>query len=355
MIELDFELPLARFPLRVRASLAGDAVAVLGRSGSGKTSLLESIAGLRHGARGRIAVGGERLLDTAAGRKVAPERRRIGYVPQDALLFPHLDVAGNVRFALARGDGERTFREAVEILEIGDLLSRFPATLSGGERQRIALARALATAPRLLLLDEPFAAVDVELRARILPYLLRVRDEKRVPFLYVTHNAGEALAVAREAILLESGAIARQGPPEDVVRPALASLDPQASFENIVEGALEEVDLRGGTGTLQTRAGTRLAVPATATDAPGARRVYAVSPRDILVATQPLKRVSARNVLVGEVIGAEASEADLWLRVRAQGVSWTCLVTRQAGVALGLEVGTPVWLAIKTHSLRPLH
>ncbi len=183
MIELDFRLPLAPFTLDVSARLEGNAVAVLGPSGSGKTSLLEVIAGLRRGAAGRVALDGQVFLDSESGRFLGPEERRIGYVPQDSLLFPHLDAAGNVRFGLKRGAGEKTFAEAVSILEITPLLSRYPATLSGGERQRVALARAVATEPRLLLLDEPLAAVDVELKGRILPYLLRIRDEKRIPFL----------------------------------------------------------------------------------------------------------------------------------------------------------------------------
>jgi molybdate transport system ATP-binding protein len=210
MIEIDVELPLSRFPLRIAARLESRSIAVLGPSGSGKTSLLETIAGLRRRASGRVFIDGEALMDSGANVLLPPERRRVGYVPQDACLFPHLDVRGNVRFGMKSGR-EALFDDAVGILEIAPLLERFPATLSGGERQRVALARAIATGPRLLLLDEPLAAVDVELKERILPYLLRVRETLRVPLLYVTHNAGEAEAVAEEALLLREGAVAWHG------------------------------------------------------------------------------------------------------------------------------------------------
>lgn len=179
-MELSLRLPLARFTLQVEARFTTASVAVLGRSGSGKTSLLEVLAGLRRGASGRVAVEGRVLLDTASRVDVAPEARRMGYVPQDALLFPHLTAAQNVRFGVRAGRPSRV-DEAVHLLELEPLLHRYPVTLSGGEKQRVALARALATDPALLLLDEPLAALDVALKERVLPYLLRVRDEARVP------------------------------------------------------------------------------------------------------------------------------------------------------------------------------
>jgi molybdate transport system ATP-binding protein len=172
MIDLDLELPLSTFTLRVATRLEGGVTVVMGPSGSGKTSLLEAVCGLRPRVRGRIVLDGEVLLDSAASLIRPPEARRIGYVPQDAGLFPHLTAGGNVRFG-ARGDRERTLA-AVSTLEIEPLLDRYPASLSGGERQRVALARALASHPRLLLLDEPLAALDLGLRERILPYLMRV-------------------------------------------------------------------------------------------------------------------------------------------------------------------------------------
>jgi molybdate transport system ATP-binding protein len=353
VIELDLSLPLASFRLEVAAKLASDAVAVLGPSGSGKTSLLECIAGLRR-AEGRIRLDGELLLDAERGVRLPPERRRIGYVPQDACLFPHLDVRRNVRFGMQSGNRDAIFDEAVAILEIEPLLDRYPATLSGGERQRAALARAIATEPRLLLLDEPLAAVDVELRERILPYLLRVRETLRIPFLYVTHNTGEAAVVTSEAILLRRGAVSRQGPTPQVIREIMASsVDPEARFDNVVAGELEPG--RAGDDRLVLHAGeARLVVPAPPGGERAWRAVYAVAPEDILVSTQPPAHVSARNVLSGRVVTRDISDAGAWVRVAADGIEWTVRLTREAAVDLGLEPGARAWLAIKTHAFRRL-
>jgi molybdate transport system ATP-binding protein len=353
VIELDFTLPLARFALRVRATLSGRAVAVLGPSGAGKTSLLETIAGLRRSAFGRIAVGDEVLMDQSTGVFLPPERRRIGYVPQDTCLFPHLNVAANVRFGMRRGESEQAlFQEATSILEIGGLLDRYPATLSGGERQRVALARAIATAPRLLLLDEPLAGIDPELKGRILPYLLRVRDALGVPFLYVTHNAGEARAVAQEAVVLRSGTAVFAGAPEEALH-AMSLVDPEARFDNILTGSL---DVRDGTeGTSIFRVGEALlAVPTEESARPGGSVVFSVAPEDVLVSTRPLEGISARNVKAGTVTSREISGATAWIRVSALGIEWTARLTRAAADDLELHPGVPVWIAVKTHAFRRL-
>ncbi len=352
MIELDLTLPLSRFPLRVAARLESEAIAVLGPSGSGKTSLLEAIAGLRRKAAGRIAIGGETVLDSSSGVFLPPERRRLGYVPQDACLFPHLDVRRNVRFGMARGDHGGIFEEAVAILEISPLLDRFPATLSGGERQRVALARAIATEPRLLLLDEPLAAVDPELKGRILPYLLRVRETLRIPFLYVTHNTGEARAVAREALVLREGTVVFSGAPDEALR-SMSLLDPEARFDNILAGPVEIGSVPGEPASLRVGE-ARLTVPVDEADRPDTRAVFSVAPEDVLVSTRPLEGISARNVHPGTVISREISGATAWIRVAALGLEWTARLTRPAAEDLALAPGVHVWIAVKTHALRRL-
>jgi molybdate transport system ATP-binding protein len=356
LIAIDVRLPLASFTLEVALSLQGGAVAVLGPSGSGKTSLLEVLAGLRPNASGRVKVDGATLLDSSARVALRPEERRVGYVPQDSLLFPHLDVADNVRFGLRPGpNAERAFSETVAILEVGPLLSRFPATLSGGERQRVALARALATEPRLLLLDEPLAAVDLERRERILPYLMRVRDERKIPFLYVTHNAGEAGLLAREAVLLRQGKVAAHGPVEEVLRSeSLPLLDPEIRFENVLDGTVESRNERNGTARLRLPAGGHIVVPAGGAPPPGERGLYAVAPEEILVSTHPLDGVSARNVLAGSVEAVDLAGREALVRVRAAGADWRTRLTPEAARELGLVPGSSVWLAVKTHAFRPL-
>jgi molybdate transport system ATP-binding protein len=354
VIELhDVALPLARFPLRVSATLAGRAVAILGPSGSGKTSLLETIAGLRRRASGRITIDGEVLMNSAAGVFLPPEKRRIGYVPQDACLFPHLDVRSNVRFGM-KDARDSVFDEAVSILEIAPLLARFPATLSGGERQRVALARAIATQPRLLLLDEPLAAVDRELKERILPYLLRVKEALGTPLLYVTHNVGEAGAMAEEALLLREGAVALQGSAPTVLRSmTLPAVDPDTLYENILAGRMEPDATAGETAHLIVGQ-TRLVVPVAGASPATGSAVFAVSPDDILVSTRPPDHISARNVLRGTVLTKQDSDAGDWIRVAADGIEWMVRLTRSAAAELRLAPRSEVWLVVKTHTLRRL-
>jgi len=352
VIELDVSLPLSRFPLRVSARLSSDTVAVLGPSGSGKTSLLEAIAGLRPKATGRVVIHDDVVMDTRAGVFLPPERRRIGYVPQDACLFPHLDVRNNVRFGMGTGGRAGLFDEAVSILEIEPLLDRFPATLSGGERQRVALARAIATQPRLLLLDEPLAAVDPELKGKILPYLLSVRDALEIPFLYVTHNAGEARAVAGEALVLRLGAVVFAGAPDEALR-SMSLVDPEARFDNILTGTLGAAHAPGETGSLRVNEAL-FAVPAEDAARDGNRAVFSVAPDDVLVSTHPLVGISARNVHPGRVISVEISGATAWVRISAAGVEWTSRLTKSAVEELDIAAGHEVWIAVKTHAFHRL-
>nr|AYM52741.1 molybdate ABC transporter ATP-binding protein [Archangium disciforme] len=353
-LSLSIQLPLARFTLEVEARLEGASVAVMGRSGSGKTSLLEVLAGLRRGARGCVEVGGRVLLDSGAGVDVRPEARRMGYVPQDALLFPHLTVERNVRYGV-RGARHSRADEAVALLELGPLLRRYPATLSGGEKQRVALARALATDPALLLLDEPLAALDVALKERVLPYLLRVRDEARVPMLYVTHQLGEARVLAREALLLDEGRVRAVGPASEVLGPAVRGLlaaEGEAE-ENILEGVLERPE--GGGLRLRVGEGLSLWVPDAPELAAGARAAYAVPSEDILLSTGPLTGVSARNVLAGTVVRVEpAAAGEDAATVDVAGVRWVVRLTAASVRELGVVPGARVYLAVKSAACRRL-
>ena len=274
-------------------------------------------------------------------------------MPQDACLFPHLDVRDNVRFGMkSRNGSSRLFDEAVDILEIAPLLDRFPSTLSGGEKQRVALARAIATEPRLLLLDEPLAAVDFALRGRILPYLLRVRESMGIPFLYVTHNAGEARAVAEAALVLRRGAVAFAGTPDGALEVMSADEDPEARFDNILAGVREASGTGGEIGVLRVGE-ARFAVPSEKDVAAGTRAVYSVAPEDVLVSTRPLEGISARNVHAGRVVSVGTAGADAWIGISAAGLEWTARLTRTASDVLGLATGLDVWIAVKTQAFQP--
>jgi molybdate transport system ATP-binding protein len=215
VIDLAFQLVQGAFTLEIHERLDARVTALFGPSGAGKTTVLDAIAGLRTPRSGRIVLGSRTLFASDGGVNLPPQARHVGYVTQDVALFPHMNVRRNVLYG--RRAGQKLAIDTVaRMLEIAGLLDRPVSQLSGGERQRVALARALMSAPELLLLDEPLAAVDVELRRRILPYLERVRDELAVPIVYVTHARDEVLRLADRVVLLEEGRTKASGDPAQV-------------------------------------------------------------------------------------------------------------------------------------------
>jgi molybdate transport system ATP-binding protein len=197
-LHIDISRRQGAFTLSVRDSASVEVLGLFGPSGSGKTSLLEAIAGIRTPDSGEIRVGDRTLFSSAKGIDLPARERRIGYVPQDALLFPNLDVKGNIRYGAAGSE----FESLVEILDLQALLDRRVGMLSGGEKQRVAIARALMTRPSILLLDEPLAGVDRERRDVILPYILKIRSELHVPLIYVTHDEAELSSIADRVLRL---------------------------------------------------------------------------------------------------------------------------------------------------------
>jgi molybdate transport system ATP-binding protein len=353
MIDARLQLPLARFALDVDLRLGAGVTALMGPSGSGKTSLLEALAGLRRKARGVIALDGENWLDTSRGILRAPESRHVGYVPQDAGLFPHLTALGNVRFGATQGGDADT---AIDMLEIRGLLDRYPASLSGGERQRVALARALATGPRLLLLDEPLASLDVALRERILPYLVRVRAAWKVPCVYVTHNVGEAVAVAERLVLLREGRVEAEGPPTELLGAPAVAREAEGGIENIFAGRVGAHDVERGVTRVTLDSGLAVAVPLAVDRAVGSPVTLAIRAEDVLVAGEPVRGISARNVYPARVAAVERTGVDVTLRCALTDVRpetpWLVRVTPAAVEDLALTVGATVWLAVKSHSVR---
>jgi len=204
------------FVLDIRFEINGQVVGIFGSSGAGKTTLLELIAGLRHPASGRIAVDDRVLTDIDSHTFLPPEHRGFGYIPQDLALFPHLSVRKNLRYGQKDTSAGITFEHVIAALEIEPLLNRAIADLSGGQKQRVAFARALLASPRLLLLDEPLASLDQELKLKIIPYLKRIRDEFTIPMLYVSHSPDEVVGLCDQVIVLREGKCLRISRPEEI-------------------------------------------------------------------------------------------------------------------------------------------
>lgn len=343
------------FELDVDLDLPGRGVtALFGHSGSGKTTCLRAIAGLEKTAEGFIDIDGECWQDSARGVFVPPHRRALGYVFQEASLFPHLSVRRNLEFGRRRAGAEAervSWDQTVDLLGIGHLLERMPDRLSGGERQRVGVARALLTAPRLLLMDEPLAALDLKLKSEILPYFERLHDELDIPVLYVSHSPQEVARLADHVVLLDQGKVVAQGP----ISATLARLDLPSVFTDdagaVVEACVGDHDDQYQLTRLEFRGGSVL-VPRRP-EAPGRKLRFRVLARDVSLAQTRADDSSITNVLpvvVVEVAAAE-SASDVLVRLDASGTPLLARITRRSCDRLQVAPGKPLWAQIKAVAL----
>jgi len=330
-------------------------VALFGRSGAGKTSVVEILAGLLEPDSAQVRLGERILIDTRSGYALPAERRRIGYVFQDARLFPHLNVRGNLRYGLKRAPAEPhgiSFDAVTELLGLAPLLARRPYTLSGGERQRVALGRALLSQPQLLLLDEPLASLDASRRAEVLPYFEALRDRLAIPMVYVSHHFEEVLRLADHVVLLDAGRVVAAGGIHPMsLRPELGAIVGPDSVGAVLEGVICEADAARGLARLNFGSGTLLVA---ATDARiGARARVQLFASDLILATHPAQGLSVRNSIAGVVqsIREDDNEGQL-VKVDIGGASVLARVTRDALESLALQVGSPVWVLVKAVSMR---
>jgi molybdate transport system ATP-binding protein len=349
-IEVDVTHRLGAFTLDVRFVSEGRLTAFFGQSGSGKTSLVNVIGGLIRPGEGRIVVGGTALVDTAAGVFVPAWRRRIGYVFQEGRLFPHLTVRQNLLFGRwFRPAQERAvpLEKVLDLLGIGHLLQRRPGALSGGEKQRVAIGRALLSSPRLLLMDEPLAALDEARKTEILPYIEKLRDEAGIPIIYVSHSLAEVSRLAHTIVVLRGGRVAAVGEPGEVLsRTALVPYEAQEEAGALIEARISHHDVKFGLTTLQSDAGP-LRVPHLDLPAGTIVRVR-IRARDVMVANTSPAGLSALNIFAGKVVELrKAGEAAIEVDIDCKGVRISARLTRQSVEILRLVPDMPVYAILK--------
>jgi molybdate transport system ATP-binding protein len=355
MLEVDIKRRVGGFALDVAfAAPTPGVVALFGVSGAGKSSVVHALAGLARPDAGRIALDGEVLFDAAAGIDVPAERRRAGVVFQDARLFPHLSVAGNLRYGWKRAAaaGRRIgFDAVVALLGIAPLLDRRPHTLSGGERQRVALGRALLAQPRLLLMDEPLASLDLQRKVEVLPYLERLRGEFGLPIVYVSHDWGEVSTLADSLVLLEQGRAVASGPLGALAsRVDLPQLAGRADAGAVIDATVAGHEHARGLSLLDFPGG-RLVAPQLAAPVGSALRLR-VRAREVVLATEAPRGISVHNVLAGRVAGISDADGPHALVAVAVGPTrFLARITRDAVDRLGLRTDAPVHVLVKTVAL----
>jgi molybdate transport system ATP-binding protein len=360
-LHLQIQMSRSAFKLNLDLQLPSEGItAIFGPSGSGKTTLLRAVAGLETNAQGRIQIGTHIWQDTSLGICLPTWQRPLGYVFQESSLLPHLSVVDNLNFGLKRAlksagvalsDAQIALQASVELLGIGSLLQRMPQELSGGERQRVAIARAIAMQPQLLLMDEPLASLDAARRQEIFPWLAKLRDELKIPMLYVTHSAEEVTRLADRLVVLDQGQVKAQGPVgavlTQVVNPVVMGEDAGALIAGHIgavdaEWHLSRVDFEGGCIWMRD-AGLPV----------GKAVRIRILARDVSLATAEPRNTSIQNQLQGLIqsITPDAHPSQVMVVLKCGTEEVLARVTRRAISELGLQVGMPVWAQVKSVAL----
>lgn len=349
MIEARFSGRLGGFALDVGFAAPEEGItALFGPSGCGKTTTLRCVAGLER-LPGRLAFGGETWQDET--RFLPPHKRPVGYVFQEASLFPHLSVTGNLRYGLRRAaDRGVAFDEVVGLLGLAHLLDRAPARLSGGERQRVAIGRALLSQPRLLLMDEPLAALDRDSKDEILPYLERLHDVLAIPVLYVSHDLAEVERLADHLVLLEGGRVRAAGPLAELIADPELPLARRAGVAAVLEGRVVAVDAEFGLARVAV-AGGELLAPESAGPV-GTRRRLRVQAEDVSLCRVRPEATSILNVLparVSDILDGEGRQATVLLGLgeAGDGARLLARISARSRAHLDLRPGDPVFAQVK--------
>ena len=354
MIDVDIEQRLGAFSLAVAFRAEAPVVGLFGRSGSGKTSVVNALAGTSRPQRGRIVINGTALFDSSRGIDLPPDKRRLGYVFQDDLLFPHLSVEANLLYGFHRARAaDRVIEPArvIDLLGLGALLHRLPQRLSGGEKQRVAIGRALLAQPRLLLMDEPLASLDHLRQSEVLLYIEQLRDELHIPIVYVSHAVGEITRLADTVVVLADGKSLASGPVDDVMgRLDLRPHTGRYESGSVIESVVAAHDARYGLTTLRFDGGELLVPNVEAL--PGERVRVRIRARDVSLAVARPAGVSLLNVLAASLVSISTEEGpivDVQLEVGSTPLA--ARITRRSLHDLGLRQGQPVYAMIKAVSL----
>lgn len=354
-LAVDIEQPFGAFRLKAAFSSAAPVVALFGPSGAGKTSIVNAIAGIAKPVRGTITFNDTIFFDSTAGIFLPPEKRHIGCVFQDGLLFPHLRVEQNLFYGKPRDLPHQTSafideRKVIALLGLENLLTRMPATLSGGERQRVAIGRALFTQPRLLLLDEPLASLDNQRKVEILQYIARLRDEFHIPIVLVSHAVEEVVHLADTVVLLDDGTVKATGNVTDILNrgdliPALEQYEAATVVDAqvigpIADGSLTRLGFRGG----------ELAVPSVNTP-PGTPIRVRIRARDVVLATHEPQFISINNILPGTLLAISGEPGPLAdVRIAVGDIVLIARITRASIGRLALHPGQTVYALVKAVS-----
>ena len=353
MIDVDIEQQLGTFHLDVKFAAEAPIVGLFGRSGSGKSSVINAIAGISRPLRGAIRINDWFLFDAAKGIDLLPEARRVGYVFQDALLFPHMDVESNLLYGQRlRSPADRFIEEArvIDLLGLGALLRRKPKALSGGERQRVAIGRALLAQPRILLMDEPLAALDIPRKTEILDYIERLRDELDIPIVYVSHSVTEITRLADTVVVLSDGKCLAVGDVDEVMarpnlKPATGRYEAGSVLDTRVTGHDSEDQL-----TTLTFDGGELTVPHLDA-AIGARVRARIRARDVSLSIRRATEISILNVLSARVTAiAEETGPIVDLQLAVGSATLVARITRRSFRQLGICHGQELYALVKAVS-----
>lgn len=354
-LDVQFTHRLGTFALDIAFNIAAPGVtALFGPSGSGKTATVNAIAGLLKPDHGHIQINGHTLLDTGTNTWVAPHQRRLGYVFQDARLFPHKKVRANILFGARRAQNKPSQADVdqmIGLLDLGALLERYPANLSGGERQRVAIARALLSDPQILLLDEPLASLDAPRKGEVLPYLERLGEASNLPIIYVSHSIDEVTRLADNIVVLNKGAVAAQGEVTDVMArldlfPLTGRFEAGAVVDAVITGHdrqdhLSEVAFDGG----------RLWLPAM-DDPIGTRVRFRIRARDVLLALKEPDAISANNILQGTITELRHDAgAYVDVQIACGATPLLARITYRSQKRLNIEPGRHVFVIVKSINL----